>query len=93
MLLLYLSALNIKIYSTPGWFAKWFLLEGGGMFWERLSSSALFEISVLVWFLLRVDSVSSREEEMTFKVWWQKNCMFNQICRIYYSVTNSRENS
>lgn len=37
------------------------------IFLERLLSSILFEICVSVCFLLRRDSVSSREQQMTFK--------------------------
>ena len=55
----------------------------GSVFRERLPPLVLFEICGSVWFLLRRNDVSAREQQMTFKNMMTEGLyILNEICII-----------
>lgn len=55
----------------------------GSVFRERLPPLVLFEICDSVWFLLRRNDVSAREQQMTFKNMMTEGLyILNEICII-----------
>lgn len=55
----------------------------GSVFRERLLPLVLFEIRGSIWFLLRRDDVSAREQQMTFKnIMTEGLYILNEICII-----------